>query len=318
MYIKELNFSLWADFLEREFLDTKFKELIDSGIVNGATSNPTIFKDAITSSNAYKEQLSALKNLSAKEKYEALAIKDIQKAADLLRGLYDNNDDGFVSIEVDPYLCDDTIATIQEALRLYKAIGRENVMIKIPATSSGYEAMRELGELGIPINATLIFKKSQALECAKALSTSRAKLNVISIFISRIDRVLDNIKGLTPHISGIYNGFDIYNDISKMGIKNLKVLFASTGVKGDSLPPHYYIEKLLAPNTINTAPIKTIQAYVKDGIKNITLNIDNDIISAHQRALVSHGVNLDKVLDDLLVDALVQFKNSFRELLESL
>jgi transaldolase len=112
MYIKELKFSLWADFIERDYLDNEFKELISGGIINGATSNPAIFKNAILNSSAYKEQLASLKSLTPKEKYEAVAIYDIQKAADILKPLYDANDDGYVSIEVDPYLCDDAAATM--------------------------------------------------------------------------------------------------------------------------------------------------------------------------------------------------------------
>jgi len=111
MYIEDLKFSLWADFIERDYLDNEFKELIEKGIINGATSNPAIFKNAILNSPAYKEQLATLEGLSPKEKYEAVAIYDITKAADILKPLYDKNDDGYVSIEVDPFLCDDAKAT---------------------------------------------------------------------------------------------------------------------------------------------------------------------------------------------------------------
>ncbi|MCK4737658.1 MAG: transaldolase, partial [Sulfurimonas sp.] len=144
MYIKDLKFSLWADFIERDYLDNEFKELINSGIINGATSNPAIFKNAILNSGAYKEQLASLESLTPKQKYEAVAIYDIQKAADILKPLYDADDDGYVSIEVDPYLCDDAEATVAEGKRLFKEINRKNVMIKVPATEAGYKAMAEL------------------------------------------------------------------------------------------------------------------------------------------------------------------------------
>ena len=128
MYIKDLKFSLWADFIERDYLDTEFKQLINDGIINGATSNPAIFKNAILNSPAYKEQLSTLQHLTPKEKYEALAMYDITKAADILKPLYENKDDGYVSIEVDPYLSNDSDKTIAEGKRLFKSIDRKNVM----------------------------------------------------------------------------------------------------------------------------------------------------------------------------------------------
>lgn len=168
MYIEDLKFSLWADFIERDYLDKEFKDLINDGIINGATSNPAIFKNAILNSPAYKEQLSTLGSFSAKEKYEAVAIYDIKKAADILKPLYEVGNDGYVSIEVDPFLCDDADATIKEGKRLFAEIGRNNVMIKVPATTAGYIAMEELSASGIPVNATLIFKKEQAVSCAKA------------------------------------------------------------------------------------------------------------------------------------------------------
>jgi transaldolase len=144
VYLDEMKFSLWADFIERDYLDGEFKRLIDLKIINGATSNPAIFKNAILTSNAYAKQLQELSAASPKEKYEALAIYDIQKAADALLGLYNAGDDGYVSIEVDPFLCDDADATIDEGRRLYELIDRPNVMIKIPATAAGYTAMEEL------------------------------------------------------------------------------------------------------------------------------------------------------------------------------
>jgi len=252
MYIEDLKFSLWADFIERDYLDNEFKELINKNIINGATSNPAIFKNAILNSPAYKEQLESLGDIPAKEKYEALAIFDITKAADILRPLYDKGDSGYVSIEVDPFFSDDAKATIAEGKRLFKSINRPNVMIKVPATKAGYEAMEELTSVGIPVNATLIFKKEQAIACANAFKRGTYKFakevdTVISIFVSRVDRALDDIlekKGIEVALSGIYNSADIYATIEQMQVQGCRALFASTGVKGDSLPTHYYIEKL--------------------------------------------------------------------------
>jgi len=326
MYLKDLKFSLWADFIERDYLDNEFKELIKNKTINGATSNPAIFKNAILNSPAYKKQLSQLSNLTAKQKYEAVAIFDIQKAADILKPLFDSNDDGYVSIEVDPFLCDDADATIAEGKRLFLEINRPNVMIKVPATNAGYLAMKELISSGIPVNATLIFKKSQAISCAKAFKEG-VKLNgskvdsVISIFVSRIDRALDTElekAGVEVALSGIYNTADIYETIEEMNVLGCRALFASTGVKGDSLPSHYYIEKLLAFNSVNTAPVDTIKAFDCNGLKEKALPISEDIIKRHFSKIKDLGINFEEVLDKQISDGLKQFKDAFKEILEAL
>ncbi len=326
MYLKDLKFSLWADFIERNYLDKEFRELIEKGIINGATSNPAIFKNAILSSSAYKEQLSSLGSLSPKEKYEALAIYDIQKAADILKPLYDAGDDGYVSIEVDPYLCDDAKGTIEEGKRLFAQINRKNVMIKVPATNAGYVAMRELVSIGIPVNATLVFKKEQALSCANALGEGVAKYgtkvdSVISVFVSRIDRALDEglaKAGVEVALSGIYNSADIYAEVEMMKVEGCRVLFASTGVKDDSLPPHYYVEKLLAYNSINTAPVDTIKAFHLNGEKRSALPISTQIIEGHFEKIKGLGVDFNAVLDKQIEDGLKSFKDAFKDILESL
>jgi transaldolase len=325
MYIEDLKFSLWADFIERDYLDNEFRELIESGTINGATSNPAIFKNAILNSPAYKTQLESLSHLGAKEKYEAVAIYDITKAADILRPLFERGDDGYVSIEVDPNLCDDAQATIAEGKRLFESINRPNVMIKVPATEAGYIAMRELSSVGIPVNATLIFKKSQAIASAEAFAKGveiyGAKVDtVISIFVSRIDRALDEKlkeEGIEQALSGIYNSADIYNTIQEMDVLGLRALFASTGVKGDTLPPHYYIEKLLAYNSVNTAPIDTIKAYLKEGTKKAALPIDQEIINQHFAAIKNVPISFEAELDKQISDGLEAFKDAFRDILEA-
>ena len=326
MYIEDLKFSLWADFIERDYLDNEFKDLINNGVINGATSNPAIFKNAILNSPAYKEQLSTLTSLTPKEKYEAVAIFDITKAADILKPLYDNGDDGYVSIEVDPFLCDDAQATIAEGKRLFKTIGRENVMIKVPATTAGYEAMEELTASGIPVNATLIFKKEQAVECAKAFKAG-VKRNggkvdtVISIFVSRVDRALDNKlaqNGVDVALSGIYNTADIYDEIQRLNVNGCRALFASTGVKDDSLPAYYYVKELLAYNSVNTAPIDTIKSFAESGAKEKALPISSDIIKEHFIKVANTGINFEEILDVQIFDGLEAFKDAFRDILESL
>ena len=322
MYIEDLKFSLWADFIERDYLDNEFKELIAKGIINGATSNPAIFKNAILNSSAYKEQLATLDGLTPKEKYEAVAIYDIRKAADILKPLFDKNDDGYVSIEVDPFLCDDAQATIAEGKRLFKEIDRKNVMIKVPATEAGYIAMKELTSVGIPVNATLIFKKEQAISCATAFREGvkifgKSVDTVISIFVSRVDAKLATL-GINDSLSGIYNTADIYAEIESMNVDGCRALFASTGIKDKSLPVHYYIEKLLAYNSVNTAPIDTIKAYYENGGKDKALPISADVIKAYFEKVKSAGIDFDDVLNEQITGGLEAFKDAFKDIMESL
>ena len=329
MYIEESNFSLWCDFVERDFLQTGLKELIDTNIVNGATSNPAIFKNAFLTSPAYKEDISKLKGKSPKEIYETLAIKDIQIAADLLRTSYDSGDDGFISIEVDPALCDDANATIEEGKRLFATINRPNVMIKIPATKAGYQAMQELLTSGINVNATLIFSPQQAKNCLKAFQQANANLDnkqklpqaVISIFVSRFDRKMDSVfkqKNIQTGLLGIYNATRIYHDIINSKLPNVRTLFASTGVKGDDLPKAYYMTELLYENSINTAPLDTIDAFIQTKIKESKTPVEITKIDQFFDDLKDNDINLEKIYDELLAEGLSAFKEAFKEILNTL
>lgn len=326
MYLPEIKFSLWVDFIEREFIDDGFKRMIDEGIVNGATSNPAIFKNAILTSPAYQLQLDTLKNHAPKDKYEALAIYDIQKAADTLRPLYDRNDDGYVSIEVDPYLCDDAVGTVEEGRRLFRTIDRPNVMIKVPATDAGYEAMEALVSEGIPVNATLVFSKAQALASANSFARglekgSKTVDTVISVFVSRLDRAIDAVlegKGIQPALAGIYNAAEIYAAVEALEVSCCRTLFASTGVKGGGLRPSYYVDELLAPNSVNTAPIATIEAFIEAGDKTSKLPIDNEKIKAHFEQMVEAGIDMEALYARLMKEGLEAFKTAFSEILAEL
>lgn len=324
MYIASARFALWADFIERTFLDEGFKELIAKGIINGATSNPAIFKSAILTSPAYKEQIATLSHLSPKEKYEALAIYDIQKAADILRPLYDAGDDGYVSIEVDPFLCDDAEATVAEGVRLHAAINRPNVMIKVPATDAGYSAMEALASRGIAVNATLIFSVEQALACAKAFERASQHASVdtvISVFVSRIDRAIDDtlrLRGVESGKMGIINAADIYNRVEALNVPKCRVLFASTGVKGDEFRASYYIDELLAPNSVNTAPIATIDSFVAGGDKALKLPLGEDTIQHHRSAVANAGIAMEEVIALQIAEGLEAFKVAFGEILSEL
>lgn len=330
MVNREINFSLWLDFIERDYLKNEFSTLLEKGIVNGATSNPAIFANAITTSPAYKEQLASLEGKSAKEKYEALAIEDIQTAARMLRPLYDDGNDGYISIEVDPFLCNDTNSTIEEGKRLFKAIGEPNVMVKVPATQAGYEAMTELMAEGISVNATLVFSPKQATQCFKAMTKGIAKGEqygacrveaVISVFVSRFDRALDaelEAVGLDPSKTGIYNAAKIYNMIEDNGVPNIRALFASTGVKGETLEPTYYIKGLMAAHSVNTAPLATIEAYIQTPDTLDILPLDSALINGYFMNLEDNGFNMDDIYAELLKEGLVAFEESFKDMLEQI
>ncbi len=332
MVNREINFSLWLDFIERDYLKNEFGKLIDRGIVNGATSNPAIFATAITTSPAYKEQLESLEGKSAKEKYEALAIEDIRTAAQLLRPIYDRGDDGFISIEVDPFLCNDTKGTVEEGVRLFKAIGEPNVMIKVPATKAGYRAMTILMENGISVNATLVFSPKQARECFTAMTKGIEQGEkygacrveaVISVFVSRFDRALDSeleACGIDPSKTGIYNACKIYNMIEDNKIPNIRALFASTGVKGDELPADYYIKGLMASHSVNTAPLATIEAYLNNSPSTTkeALPIEDRVLSGYFMNLEDNDFNMDKIYKKLLDEGLVAFEESFQAMLDKI
>ena len=322
MRYKEFSFSLWCDFIEREFIEYGLVDLIEKGVINGATSNPAIFQKAINNSKAYEKDKSTLSG-DAKTKYETLAIEDIKRAAKKLLPLYEKGEDGFVSIEVDPNLCDDAFGTIEEGTRLFEAIGMPNVMIKVPATQAGYLAMRELSGAGININATLIFSPAQAKECFLAINEGMAKSAketkaVVSIFVSRFDRLLDAKLPNYKAKVGIINAMKCYHEIIDGDNENIKALFASTGVKGDDLDPSYYINELLLPHSVNTAPLETIQEFVKQEEFNVVEILTRDEIDIFFEQIKVDGVDINRVYVELLNDGLKQFKESFTDMLNKL
>ena len=324
---EDINYSLWCDFIERDFLENRFKEIIKKKIIQGATSNPAIFESSITNSVAYKQQLDMLQANSAKTIYEELALTDIKRAATLLDDLHKKDaDDGFISIEVDPLLCDDAAGTIEEGVRLYSLINADNVMIKVPATDAGYIAMRELTSRGINVNATLIFSPLQAIKCAQALDEGIKDSNkdikaVVSVFVSRLDRIADAelvAKGLQASKLGIMNATKCYHEVNKFQNANIRTLFASTGVKGNDLSPTYYIDNLIYPNSVNTAPLATIEDWLTDGSKVETTLISEAECNKYFDLLKSKDIKMDAIYNKLLVDGLEAFKNSFKDLLSKL
>ncbi len=310
------NFSLWCDFIERGFLQNDFGKLLDSRIFNGATSNPSIFSQAILTSPFYKDQIQSLKGESPKAIYEALAIEDIKLAAKLLYPLYkENKDNGYISIEIDPTLSDDAKASIDEGKRLYEAIGCENVMIKVPATNAGYEVMRALYENDINVNATLIFSPEQAIKCAQAFSIDSSARAVISVFVSRFDSLIPQE---LPKL-GVLNAMICYEKIKDFKNPNLRTLFASTSTKSESLPKDYYITNLLAPDSINTAPLATIKAFLDNPSKRVILPVSAKEASEEiTKILENSNYTINAIYEKLLNDGLIAFKEAFAKMLKSL
>lgn len=329
-----ISFSLWCDFIEREFLENDFTKMIEGGIIEGATSNPAIFQKSF-SEESYREQKKSLKGKNPKEIYEALAKSDIQRAAELLMSIYTNNpNDGYVSIEVDPNLCQDSKGTIEEGVRLFKEIGYPNVMIKIPATKAGFVAMEELISQGISVNATLVFAKEQTIECMEAFNRGYENLKkttkkeskdfpraVVSIFVSRFDRKCDSIlkeNGIPVATLGVKNAQHLYRIINDYSLPCVRALFASTGVKDDSLDPIYYIKELYHQYAINTAPLATIEAFMKVEALQETYLPSYEELDEYFKVVANAGVDLQKVSSELLEQGLEDFKNAFAKILESL
>lgn len=328
MYIESIKFSLWCDFLERNFLNDEFEDLIQDNVINGATSNPAIFNQAFLNSPAYKKDIVSLKHEEPKSIYETLALKDIKNAAKKLLPLYKKGDDGFISIEVDPFLANDAKKSIQEGKRIAQKVDMPNIMIKIPATNAGYEAMEALAKEGLNINATLIFSPQQAKQSLEAIQSGIKKSpsiippkGVISVFVSRFDRKLDHIlqqKGIQKGQIGIMNASKIYNLIQKYQTNHIRTLFASTGVKGDDFEEDYYIKKLLYPNSINTAPLNTINAFVAQNNPDISKPLNDDEIDNFFTQVKDGGVDIEKVYDELMDEGMKAFKEAFDEILKTL
>jgi len=322
---ENINYSIWCDFKERDFLENQFQDLIDNKIIYGATSNPAIFQQSITNSSAYTQQINMLQANEMKKIYEELAITDIKRAAEILKSLYDTNaNDGFISLEVDPTLCDDMMGTIEEGARLNSQIGYDNLMIKIPATTAGYGAMEHLTSMGINVNATLVFSPQQAIDSANALDIGIKKSGkdtkgVVSVFVSRLDRLLDSElknKELETAKVGIVNATLCYHEVENIRNANIRTLFASTGVKGDELDANYYIDNLIFPNSINTAPLTTINSWQENGSKTEATIMTKDECLEYFKTLENNQIIIQRVYKSLLQDGLSSFKTSFQELLK--
>ena len=329
---KDTKFSLWCDFIERDFINAQFKDLIAKGIINGATTNPAIFKSAFLTSPAYKESINRyIKKKTPKELYEILATQDIKTSAYKLLTNYANGDDGFISIEIDPNLFDDSVMSVKEGKKLFNSIKMPNVMVKLPACERSYMAMSELVKKGINVNATLVFSQEQVKNCLdaffKGLKGYKKRYPnapepecVISIFVSRFDKALNDklkVAGIECNKYGIYNATLAYYKIEECGLKNVRALFASTGVKDAKLAKDYYIDELLFSHSVNTAPLDAIKAFqVRD--HKLKKPADKDTITKFFVACQNAGIKYESVCKDLFNDGIRNFKDAFDEILNSI
>ena len=354
--------SVWLDYIRRDLLTSgELKRLIEEDGLRGMTSNPAIFEKAIADSKLYTDILQSLQSnseLDAKARYEILAIRDIQDAADFLRPVYDSSKrrDGYVSLEVSPYLARDTQGTIAEARRLWKAVGRENVMIKVPGTAEGIPAFQQLISEGININVTLLFSREVYKRVAEAYIAGLEQLSarggdvskiasVASFFISRIDNSVDAIVGQRLKTSkdqseqeqlksllgkvAIANGKQTYVSYQKIfsgdrwkalagkGAQTQRVLWASTSTKNPSYSDVLYVEELIGQNTVNTIPPATLDAFRDHGHPRASLTENVESADRTMATLTRLGISMTEVTDKLTDDGVRLFAEAFDKLLEA-
>ncbi|MCY0877857.1 MAG: bifunctional transaldolase/phosoglucose isomerase [Firmicutes bacterium] len=349
--IRELGQSLWYDNIRRGILDSgELEKLIEAGIT-GVTSNPTIFEHAINGSHDYdaaiRQWAPRLKDVHAL--YDALVLEDIGRGADLLRPVYDatGGEDGYISIEVPPTLAHDTDGTVAEAHRLFHALSRPNVMIKVPATPQGIPAIRRLISDGVNVNVTLIFSLDMYRQVIDAyLSGLEDRLarggsvsdvaSVASFFVSRVDTLVDRLiaeRGLNESLKGkaaianaklAYQLFleefstPRYEALKAKGARVQRPLWASTSTKNPAYPDLLYVEALIGPNTVDTLPPATVDAILDHGVAARTVDQGVDEARAHLEQLESLGIKMTAVTAQLLQEGVESFLQSFVTLEQSL
>ena len=353
--LAKLGQSVWYDNIRRALLDSgEMADLIGQG-VTGVTSNPTIFEKAIAGSTDYDEALHELveDGLEVAQIYEKLVLDDIARTADLLRPVYDQTQglDGFISIEVNPMLAYDTQGTVLEARQLFEDLGRPNVMIKVPATGEGVAAIRTLISAGINVNVTLIFSIDNYSEVAEAylagledrLAAGSQDLGIASVasfFVSRVDTAVDralggigagataaselkgragvaNAKKAYARFKEIYNG-DRWERLAALGARVQRPLWASTSTKNPTLPDTLYVDSLIGPDTVNTIPPATLQAFIDHGTVSRSLDEDLEAAEAHLERLSAMGLDLVSISDDLQEEGVSAFARSFEALMNAI
>jgi transaldolase/glucose-6-phosphate isomerase len=354
--------SVWLDYIRRDLITTgELKRMIEEDGLRGMTSNPAIFEKAISGGKFYDDYLKELesnKALDAKLRYESLAIRDIQDAADALRPVYEGSKfhDGYVSLEVSPYLARDTEGTLSEARRLWREVNRPNVMIKVPGTAEGIPAFQQLISEGINVNVTLLFSQQVYEDVARAYVAGVEKLaasggdvkkiaSVASFFISRIDSAiekivesrlksskdakekeqLESINGKVAIANGklAYQSFleifgsDRWKALAAKGAQVQRVLWASTSTKNPKYRDVLYVEELIGKDTVNTMPPNTLEAFRDHGKQRESLLEDVEGARKIMATTAKLGISIKEVTDKLTEDAVRLFKEPFDKLLEA-
>ncbi len=352
--------SIWLDYIRRDLIVSgELRRLIKEDGLQGMTSNPTIFEKAIGESHHYDADIKSLvlQGKDPKTIYEALSQHDVQSAADEFRALYESSDgkDGYVSLEVNPHLAHDTAGTIKEAQRLWKALNRPNVFIKVPATAEGLPAIQQLISEGINVNVTLLFGLPRYRQVAEAyLKGLEERLaqgkpikrisSVASFFLSRIDTLADPLLKTSSTQGGEMTdlaekamgqvavasakmAYQIYKEIfssdrfkklAAQGASVQRLLWASTGTKNPEYSDVKYIDSLIGPDTINTFPVETLNAYRDHGDPSAT--IEKDVTEATRiiKHLPTLGISLDKITQQLEDEGVDKFIKMFDQLMNTL
>jgi len=355
-----LDQSIWLDYIRRDLVTSgELQRLMVDDELRGMTSNPSIFEKAITGSHDYDVEIRTLKHLgnSVPEIYEALSQKDVKSAADIFWPVYERsrNVDGFVSLEVNPHLAHDTEGSIREGRRLWAALNRQNILIKIPGTSEGLPAIRQLLSEGINVNVTLLFGVTRYRQVVEAyLAGIGERLNrgkpvvavtsVASFFVSRIDALIDPMlekimaqNGPEADLAGQAHGqvaiasarmaYQTYleffrgsrfRELKFRGASNQRLLWASTGTKNPTYSDVKYIEALIGPNTVNTVPLESLNDYRDHGDPRVRLTDDLDLARRVFEILPQLGINIDEVTQRLEDEGVAKFSTSFDNLMAAL
>lgn len=351
--LAELGQAVWLDYIRRSLIASgELESYVHIGL-RGVTSNPSIFEKAITGSNDYDKQLTRLVNAgkSVEEIYEAIVVEDIQRAADVLRPVYDRTAgaDGFVSLEVSPHLARDTKGTLEEARHLFKLVDRPNLLVKVPATKEGIPAIETLIGEGRNINITLMFSLEQYDAVAEAYLAGLEEqsktggdlsrvASVASFFVSRVDvKVDDMLDELdTPQAREIRGKIGIANakmayqrfketfqgqrweHLAGQGARVQRVLWASTSTKDPAYPDTLYVDNLIGPHTVNTVPPETLHAFLDHGTPTLTLEQGLDKARQQLEQLAELGIDLDQVTNELLEEGIEKFAKPFESLMDSI
>jgi transaldolase/transaldolase/glucose-6-phosphate isomerase len=345
--LSELGQSLWYDYITRDLVSSgQLACLIADDGLRGMTSNPTIFEKAIAGSRLYDEDIrsGSEQGRSAGEIFESLAVADVRAACDAFMPLYRQSAgaDGFVSLEVSPTLANDATGTIREAERLWDAVGRPNAMIKIPGTRAGLSAITHCLAAGINVNVTLLFSLERYAEVVEAflagleLRLARGRsvqglASVASFFVSRVDGKVDALLGAPDHplrgriaIANAAMAYGVFertlatprwNNLARAGARPQRPLWASTSAKDPRLPDIYYVEALAAPNTVNTLPPETFDAYRHHGNPRVRIQDSVAAAPAQLDALADAGIDLGAITRELEADGVAKFAASYAAVL---